>query len=376
MTLRIDPTIALVWRSPSTLQLGFNQPLAVIAEITPTQELMIAALTIGVSRSGLDMIGRADSDTAAAELLNIVAPALEVKALEVKAERRDESERSRAVPAVCVLGTGLSADLLRGHVSAAGITLVEDDADRDAAEHGAGNRGAGNRIDFAVVIANFVIEPELHGRWLRRDIPHLPIVIGDRLARVGPLIEPGLGPCLYCVERSQTDADPARPAIAAQLWGRKSTLDAQPLSGEIAALAFRMTMARLGVRTGGAAPAMASADRTKLDRTQSRLFVSSIDIDARTGERREQRWSRHAQCACGDLQRSVLTPASANSPGALTSTQMHTDRARTDRARTDRGDSPRVRVLPVPEEIVRLDERHRAQSPRLPTTGAAPAAPW
>ena len=53
-----------------------------------------------------------------------------------------------------------------------------------------------------------------------RDVPHLAVVFDDDGARVGPLVEPGAGPCLRCLDLGRRDADPAWPAIAAQLAGR------------------------------------------------------------------------------------------------------------------------------------------------------------
>jgi hypothetical protein len=94
------------------------------------------------------------------------------------------------------------------------------------------------RPDLAVLVAEWVIGPDDAAHWLRRDVPHLPIVGSDRTITVGPFVEPGRGPCIYCLQLARRDADPAWPAIATQLWGRpaapRSTL------AELAAACFAM----------------------------------------------------------------------------------------------------------------------------------------
>src|ERR1700754_4054106 len=71
--------------------------------------------------------------------------------------------------------------------------------------------------EFAILVADWVVSPADHGSWLRRDIPHLPVVLGDSGATIGPFLEPGSCPCLLCVHRARADADPAWPPIASQL---------------------------------------------------------------------------------------------------------------------------------------------------------------
>jgi bacteriocin biosynthesis cyclodehydratase domain-containing protein len=97
-------------------------------------------------------------------------------------------------------------------------------------------------------VAHYVLDPEVHGQWLRRDIPHLPVVYADTRVAIGPVVEPGVGPCLYCLQRYRTDADAAWPAIASQLWGRRSLLESPLVVLEAAALVTRLALER--VRSG------------------------------------------------------------------------------------------------------------------------------
>ncbi|MHB1173430.1 MAG: TOMM precursor leader peptide-binding protein, partial [Lacisediminihabitans sp.] len=78
MALKLDPRLPLVWRSPSSLQLGVDSPPVVLHNVSNAQERMIAALVPGVSRPGLSMIAR---EAGAAEpevvsLLSALGPAL------------------------------------------------------------------------------------------------------------------------------------------------------------------------------------------------------------------------------------------------------------------------------------------------------------
>src|SRR5690606_35600741 len=97
------------------------------------------------------------------------------------------------------------------HVSLVGTTPTAHDIDRlltsvgitvtrltdPIATHAA-------RTDLGIIVDHFAIRPEAHSTWLRHDVPHLPVVWGDRSVRIGPIIEPGHGPCLHCLERHRT----------------------------------------------------------------------------------------------------------------------------------------------------------------------------
>lgn len=52
--------------------------------------------------------------------------------------------------------------------------------------------------------------------WRTARVPHLPVTLDGREVRVGPLAFPG-GPCLRCVDLWRSDADPAWPALLAQV---------------------------------------------------------------------------------------------------------------------------------------------------------------
>ncbi|MDF1479547.1 hypothetical protein PYV02_10680 [Leifsonia sp. H3M29-4] len=269
MVLRLDPRFPVVWRTPSSVQLGVDPPVAIVEALTETQERMLAALAVGVSESGLAMLARGHDDERAS-LIAAIAPALEAPTDEPR------------VPTVAI--TGPLAEAIVPVLAASGVqVLVGADAGalRDA------------RPDLAIATAHYVLEPELHAFWLRRDVPHLPIVLGDTGATVGPMIEPGTGPCLLCLELHRRDADPAWPAIASQLLGRRSGAESAVLLAELSGMAARAVLARLA---DGPGPA------------------HSVRLDAATGARRARRWAVHPECGCRGLD--ALSPGRPESGSA------------------------------------------------------------
>lgn len=260
MTLRLDPRLPLVWRSPFGMQVGIDPVVVRIDDVTDSQQRMLAALAVGTTDAGLAVVagGRApDANRERDKILALVTPALAPTAI-------------APLGTVAISGSstlaGAIADLLADQ--GAEVLLAADAADLTASSP-----------DLAIVVGHFVLAPQLHAVWLRRDIPHLPVVVGDTATVVGPMIEPGSGPCLLCLELHHRDADWAWPAIATQLLGRRSGAETAILVAETAAAASRMVIERRRGPRGGRA-------------------AQSLRIDAATGERRWQRWAAHPECGC------------------------------------------------------------------------------
>lgn len=262
MILQLDPRHPLVWRTPTSLQLGVDDPRVCLDDVTEAQERMISALVVGISRPGLDLIARSSGadHQAVADLLVSVRGALR------------SSTPGPAPMSVVISGVGETVERMSSLLETVGVSPMAAGADPERTADGGG---------IAVIVAHFVVDPALHGVWLRRDVPHLPVVLGDTGARIGPFVEPGAGPCLYCLERHRTDADPAWPAMAAQLWGRRSPLDSGLVAAEVAARATRMVLGRL---TSGGGPASGPA--------------MSAFLDAVTGGVGFRSWRAHPECGC------------------------------------------------------------------------------
>lgn len=266
MLLRLDRKYPLVWRSPDSLQLGVDDPPVTLSGVTIAQERMLSALNVGTTRPGLSLIGTQSglTEREVSRFHRLVAPAL-------------ESPQVPGRPIVVVAGTGPTVDRLAYRLTEAGLSprLVGQDP------HSAVATPLLRNAPFAIVVAHYVLDPEFYGLWLRRDLPHLPIVFGDTSVRIGPVIEPGNGPCLYCLDRRRTDADPAWPAIASQLWGTRSTAESPFLASEAATMAARLALVHV--------------------RGLPFAAGTSFTIDAETGGTNARHWLPHPECACSGL---------------------------------------------------------------------------
>jgi bacteriocin biosynthesis cyclodehydratase domain-containing protein len=279
MVLRLDPRVPIVWRTPDTIQLGIDRPLAVIAGMTPALERVLVALRSGVPREGALMLGNeaGASNFQIDVLLQALRPAL------LSPPATDAPQAGR----VCVDGTGRTADRLRELLSDLGLSVIT----LHEPGHGA-DRAAGDSIPdaaLAVIVSHYVIEPERHGRWLRRDIPHLPVVFSDTQVRYGPLVEPGSGPCLTCLELQRLDDDPDWPAIAVQLMSRRAPTETPLVSTEVASAVARLIAARLlsGPSSGESL---------------------SYAHDAETGTVTRRAHLPHGRCGCRSLTGNATSP--------------------------------------------------------------------
>lgn len=271
MVLKLDPRFPLVWRSPSSLQLGVDPARVTFDEVSETTERLLAALVAGVGLPGLTMLARGrvgERD----DLLELVAPIL-----------LPENAPAPSAPIVAVSGSGRTADAIAATLHSDGVRVVA--------------AAANDRPQFAVVVGHYVLAPELHGHWLRRDVPHLPVVLTDSGVVVGPVIRPGAGPCLHCLELHRRDADSAWPAIATQLLGRRSLVESATAASEVAALVARVVFGELEVEGGGFADA-----------------ATSIRLDATTGDRTTTEWAVHAECGCLGVGRVLEPPAREDRP--------------------------------------------------------------
>lgn len=269
MVLKLDPRWPVVWRNPFSVQLGIDPPLVVLDDLTDTDERMLSALAVGVSLPGLTVIchGRV---TERDWLLERLRPALLV-----------ESEPA-PLPLVAVTGVEALVGEVARVLAGSGVRVMVADTADDLLQRSP---------DLAVLAGHFVLAPAMHSVWLRRDIPHIPLVASDTGVVVGPVIEPGDGPCLLCLELHRRDDDAAWPAVATQLLGRRSPVDSALVSLEAATTLARVALARL---SGGPGAAV------------------SVRIDAETGERSTREWRAHPECGCRGIDHLVAAGATAS----------------------------------------------------------------
>ncbi|MDO7881348.1 hypothetical protein [Antiquaquibacter soli] len=272
MILKLDPRWPLVWRDPATLQIGIDPPRAVLGGLSALEERLVAALAVGVPRFGLEALADGRSDLIDA-LLERLSPVLSPAAAEPTAP----SGR------LAITGSGALADAVTGMLRALRY-------DVEAAPTPDALRDTGP--DLAIAVGRWVLDPRLHSFWLRRDTVHLPVVSTDSAVHIGPVVEPGDGPCLLCLELHRRDGDVAWPAIASQLLGRSAGAEHPVLVADAATAVVRLVQARLD--SGPIAP-------------------RSVRLTA-DGERADRLWHPHPECGCrgiGDLVSLEAVPATA-----------------------------------------------------------------
>jgi bacteriocin biosynthesis cyclodehydratase domain-containing protein len=185
---------------------------------------------------------------------------------------------------VSIVGRGQTVERIAGTLALAGVTVAVSASVPD------------EPADLGILVGHHVLEPDSYGFWLRRDLPHLPVVFGDDSVLLGPLVEPGITPCLFCLEHYRRDADASWSAIASQLWGRRSLAETPLVSTEVAARVSRMVLHRL------------DAGREVGRTLAARSFRLAVD----TGEVTRRDWMPHPGCGC------VTIPDSAIPAGAET----------------------------------------------------------
>lgn len=119
-----------------------------------------------------------------------------------------------AVGAVQVAGTGDVCDSVRDVLQAMGATPSR------------------TALTLAVLIAAEQVPAAAGSPWHRDGIAHLPVVLGAGRVVIGPLIRPGKGPCLRCLDHYRAAHDPGWAHIAAQTWiTRDDAVDYDDVNG-------------------------------------------------------------------------------------------------------------------------------------------------
>jgi hypothetical protein len=280
MVLALDSRIQHVWRTPDSLQFGVERPLLVLERVSGADERMLAALGGGVSAEGLHVVAKRAGapPSAVAELLEQLAPVL----APARAERTEP-------PLVVLDGAGPTAVALERMLSEAGADVRSGLSWSDPVVA---------QAEAAVIVAAYAVEPQRHARWLRRDVPHLPVVFGDVAVSVGPFVRPGEGACLRCVDLHRTDADSAWPAMATQLHTRPAPGETAISSAAAAARGAAIVLA------GIAGPGATEAAEMRRVVPEVRPVASEVRpgvvwrLETGAVEWVSRAWEPHPECGC------------------------------------------------------------------------------
>jgi hypothetical protein len=149
--------------------------------------------------------------------------------------------------------------------------------------------------DVVVTVAAGAADPGTALDLLGADVAHLPVVVREADAAVGPFVVPagrGAGapplPCVRCVDLHRAALDPAWPVVLAQLTAR-------PRPGTATAPGPTAVLATVA---GGLAAAEVLAH---LDGHAPRTLGAQYEIPLPEAEPRLRRWAAHPDCGCAAL---------------------------------------------------------------------------
>ena len=139
------------------------------------------------------------------------------------------------------------------------------------------------RPDLIVLIEHGAADANAAGSLVSSDQPHLSVVIREDDVVVGPLVRPGRGPCLRCLDLHRGDRDPAWPSVLAQVL---RPAPGTPYPEETAASTLAAGLVALQVLAhldGATEPASAGA---------------TLEIELPDGLIARRSWPAHPRCGC------------------------------------------------------------------------------
>lgn len=347
MVIRLNPQEQSVWHDTKTLQIGLGRKRAVLGQITPAQERLIAALYQGIADQHLPDfaagLGLKESETKS--VLEALDPLLETQ---VAANRKTNPPQispeyvqsafaeiiraslntgcdgeqvlaARGLRKVFIddlAGAGLAMAL---GLAAAGVGRIYSTDKSSVQVENLGPSGyvqqllgrpkidavnsllaaspnqaevifidenlskAFDAMDCAILIGQQIIQPKRYARWLNRDIPHLALTFSSHRVFISPMIRAGHSACLLCLEHFKASKDSRWPVIASQLIGRKQKFDDAASAMFGAGLALQKCIATLDAWTG-----------FQIESVNS----TGYELDLETGAVIEVTWPMAAGCDC------------------------------------------------------------------------------
>ena len=193
---RIRSGRPLVWRTPQCIQIGIDEPRLIVDGIPDNAAPLIQALRDGISEDGVAVLAKqlrlspADAD----EIVRSCAPAFEPESTPFPV-RTTVLGNSRMSAALCALLEQWGAQ--SSHVTSLPLPA---------------NPGV------VVLVGEYVADPGWNARVTHTSTPHLPVVFSDLSITAGPVITPGVTPCLACIELWHRDEEPEWLSLGSQLW--------------------------------------------------------------------------------------------------------------------------------------------------------------
>ncbi|NCA07384.1 MAG: hypothetical protein EBS85_01455 [Micrococcales bacterium] len=140
------------------------------------------------------------------------------------------------------------------------------------------------KISFALIVGHLALLPTTYSRWLNRDVSHLSITFNLESADVSPVITPGRGACLNCIQEYKVDEDNAWPVIASQLIALPRVRDDASALLTTVGFATRSVLRHL--------------DETAGFRVLDQEIRSGYHVDYATGSVTRTKFHVHKLCSC------------------------------------------------------------------------------
>jgi len=273
--LRLPARAPVVWRDPTTIQIGVEHVHALVDGVTAGQAEFLAAVSSGLGAGGISaVVVQVGCDRAeAVDLVQRLGPVVRTD----PAPAHEPGSR----PVVRLAGHGALAAEVGRLLESCSLGVLLEDADSAAA---AGrDRVDGAVAHVGVAVGGLVPDPVVVSEWLRRDVPHVLVRVGDRSVRVGPVVVPGVTACARCLHLHEGDADRAWPAIAGQLTVLPVAAPPLLVLRDAAVRTVRrvLSLTRQGVDVGEPGP----AEVTRIDLESSEVSSSVV--------------LPHPDCGCG-----------------------------------------------------------------------------
>ncbi|UOR00325.1 hypothetical protein MUN77_09045 [Leucobacter allii] len=252
---RLHPDLPVCWEDPDTLRIGFERALARVRFPSAGAQRFIGLLAEGIEEDRLPGAARRAGITMreAHALLADLGPALIVERVPARAGTgvrvggRSGVRGSAAADATAAASASASASasgtvasggsaagtVASGQATRAGmprlrVALCDDGRDvpglRDAllaSDLCRLDLARGETPELVLYVERYLEPLERAQRWLMAGLPQLLLRFTDGGVHVGPLISPAGAPCHTCLALALVAADPAAPALAAQLSGRR-----------------------------------------------------------------------------------------------------------------------------------------------------------
>jgi hypothetical protein len=305
----LPPSLRRLWRGPRTLQLGRDPQRALVLDGVGPAELAFLGLLDGTRERTAVLRAAAEvglPSTEAARLLGLLESSglLDDAAGDVGAVRRlPPAERDRLAPdlacwALLRGGAAAAARVLAGRqgarVAVTGTGRVADACADLLAAAGVGRVARRQPVggDTLAVLCSddgALVPPALRDRLLATGTAHLAAGCYETVGSVGPLVVPGRGPCLRCLDLHRADRDPSWPVVAAQL-----------VSGPAAPVVAGDTVLVALVAAHAALACLAHLDEPAGRPVATRSLQGALlEIRLPDGATRRRRFPPHPACGCG-----------------------------------------------------------------------------